>query len=173
MPGRADRVATPAPDVRLVEAAPAQVDAVRALFRDYADWLQAEVCLQSFERELADLPGAYAHPRGRLLLAVEDGARPVGCVALRPVDGETCEMKRLYVRPEARGRGLGRRLVAAALKGAHEAGYRRIVLETLPRMAEARRLYESLGFRERRHEGAAAAEVIFCELSFREEIEAS
>jgi putative acetyltransferase len=157
----------------VLEAAPAQLDAVRALFREYADWLQAEICLQGFERELAELPGAYAPPLGRLLLAVASSSgAAVGCVGVRPLDGGACEMKRLYLRPQSRGHGLGRRLVAAALDGARQAGHRRMVLETLPRMTEARRLYESLGFRVRCRDDLPA-EIIFCELELRQPVKAS
>lgn len=133
--------------IAILEAAPHQMDVVRTLFREYADWLQADICLRGFERELAELPGAYAPPRGRLLLA-QDGADTLGVVALRPLQDGACEVKRLYVRPQARRRGIGRQLMSALLQAARDAGYRRVALETLERMGAARRLYAALGFTE-------------------------
>jgi GNAT superfamily N-acetyltransferase len=124
-------------------ATPADLDEIRALLREYAAWLEVDLCFQNFEQELAGLPGDYAPPRGRLLIA--EGA---GCVALRAIDSEVCEMKRLYLRPEHRGSGLGRRLVQAIIDEARSAGYRRMRLDTMPKMDSAQRLYASLGFRE-------------------------
>ena len=125
---------------------PDDLEQARALFREYAGWLGEDLCLHGFGPELEGLPGAYAPPGGRLLLAHLDG-EPAGCVALRPLRNETCELKRLYVRPAYRGRGVGRALVGCALAAAREAGYRRVCLDTLPRrMAEAQALYRSFGF---------------------------
>jgi carbonic anhydrase len=129
-----------------VESA-AQVEEARALFLEYADWLGLNLCFQNFAGELAELLGKYAAPEGRLLLAMEDG-RLAGCVALRKLDAERCEMKRLYVRPEWRGRGLGRLLTETIIEEARAAGYRRMLLDTLPsRMKEALAMYSSMGFR--------------------------
>ena len=127
-------------------AAPGEIDAVRALFREYADWLGVDLCFQGFDEELATLPGKYAPPDGRLLLA-RDGAAAVGCIGLRRVDATTGEVKRLYVRPAARGQGLGGELARRVIAAAREIGYRRLVLDTLEPMAEARSLYGALGFR--------------------------
>lgn len=126
---------------------PGDLDAVRTLFREYAASLDIDLCFQNFESELADLPGKYQPPEGRLLLAW-NGTESVGCVALRPVDRGTCEMKRLYVQPQARGASLGRRLVERVCEEARSAGYSRICLDTLPTMARAIQLYLAMGFKQ-------------------------
>lgn len=124
---------------------PRELDVVRDLFREYAASLSTGLCFQNFEAELAGLPGKYKPPEGRLLLACS-GAKAVGCVALRPLEGGTCEMKRLYVQPCARGAKLGRRLVEQICDEARIAGYSRICLDTLPTMSAAIRLYHEMGF---------------------------
>jgi ribosomal protein S18 acetylase RimI-like enzyme len=127
-------------------AIPDELPTVRELFREYADGLGVDLCFQGFEAELAGLPGAYAPPSGLLLLAA-CGSEVYGCVALRRLSESDAEMKRLYVRPAARGSGLGWALVSALIVEAQAIGYRRILLDTLPAMTAAIRLYESLGFR--------------------------
>jgi ribosomal protein S18 acetylase RimI-like enzyme len=127
--------------------APPLLDDVRTLFREYADSLAFDLGFQGFEAELAGLPGDYVPPRGRLLVAL-DGNGALGCVALRPLAEDVAELKRLYVRPTARGTGAGRRLTEAAIAAARAAGYAAIRLDTTPGMETAQALYRSLGFVE-------------------------
>jgi ribosomal protein S18 acetylase RimI-like enzyme len=124
---------------------PDEVPAVRALFAEYAAGLGIDLCFQNFDAELAGLPGAYAPPAGRLLIADANGEL-VGCVALRPHQPGVCELKRLYVRPAYRGRGLGRRLLETLLSEAVVAGYREAVFDTLESMTEALALYRTFDF---------------------------
>ena len=124
---------------------PRDLAVTRMLFREYQQGLGIDLCFQDFETELATLPGKYAPPGGRLLLAW-DGLEAVGCVALRPIADDACEMKRLYVRPTVRGQQLGRRLAERVCDEARAAGYRRICLDTLPTMTAAVALYTALGF---------------------------
>lgn len=134
--------------VRIIHAeSPAQIATARELFLDYAAGLGFDLSFQNFDQELASLPGDYAPPRGCLLLAEWNG-QIAGCVALHP-SGVICEMKRLYVRPQFRGRGLGRSLAEAVIAEARRLGYRSMRLDTVaPVMREAVELYRSLGFRE-------------------------
>ncbi len=126
---------------------PADLAAIATLFASYAASLDVDLGYQSFASELASLPGKYAPPTGKLLLARDPDTRPLGCVALRALDIEgCCEMKRLYVSPQARGLGLGRALIMAISAEAERIGYREIRLDTLPGMTEAISLYETAGF---------------------------
>lgn len=127
----------------------AAAPAVRALFEEYAAELGVDLCFQNFAAELATLPGAYAPPRGGAWIARVDG-RDAGCVALRPLDAKAAELKRMYVRRDWRGRGLGRRLGETAIGFARVAGYRAVCLDTLAGMTEALALYRSFGFRPTR-----------------------
>jgi ribosomal protein S18 acetylase RimI-like enzyme len=124
-----------------------EIAAVGALFAEYARAVDAPCCFVGLERELATLPGEYAPPAGRLFLAL-DAFGSAGCVALRPLDADTAEIKRLYVRSAYRGTGLGRVLAEAAIAAARQTGRRRVVLDTLPSMGEAIALYRSLDFKE-------------------------
>jgi ribosomal protein S18 acetylase RimI-like enzyme len=123
------------------------LDAVRALFREYVDWVGVDLSFQHFAEELTGLPGGYAEPGGVLLLASVAG-EAAGCIAVRRWDAESCEMKRLFVPERQRGRGLGEELAHAAIEWSRRAGYARMLLDTLPAMTAAQRLYERLGFRE-------------------------
>ena len=126
---------------------PDDIRLVRTLFQEYAAEIQIDLCFQGFAEELTGLPGKYAPPQGGLWLAVDD-KNPAGCIALRSLDAETCEIKRLYVSPAFRGGGVGRLLASHALSEAAARGYKRAYLDTLSSMTAAIALYKSLGFAE-------------------------
>ena len=125
----------------------AEIEHVRQFFRNYAGWLGVDLGYQNFAEEMASLPGAYSPPSGRLFFAELDG-RPAGCIGIRAATEGVCEMKRLYVEPESRGSGVGRELALAAIKAAKSLGYRKVMLDTLPAMRIAVKLYRELGFKE-------------------------
>lgn len=124
-----------------------QVSIIRELFIEYATSLGFSLCFQNFDKELAELPGDYSLPLGRLILALDEN-KPIGCIALRKLDEGICEMKRLYVKPSTRGKGLGKLLVKAVIDEAIKIGYKKMRLDTVPQMKEAIDLYRSIGFYE-------------------------
>lgn len=125
-----------------------QISRARELFSEYAQSLGFSLCFQNFDKELAELPGDYAPPDGRLLLAEHEN-QLVGCVALHKLDSSVCEMKRLYLRPQFRGQGFGRALAERIISEARQIGYRRVRLDTVePVMKDAVAMYRKLGFKE-------------------------
>jgi ribosomal protein S18 acetylase RimI-like enzyme len=127
---------------------PEQIEEIRKLFCEYENWLGIDLCFQDFKKELANLPGKYAKPDGRLfLISVKN--KPAGCIALREIDTEVCEMKRLFVREDFRGLGLGKKLIEKLIEEARSAGYKKMQLDTLAdKMPSAVKLYKSYGFCE-------------------------
>lgn len=139
----------PTDNVEIVKAQSTEdIAHIRRLFRAYADWLNVDLCFQGFEEELAGLPGMYAPPKGRLLLAKVEG-EVAGCVSLRPLEDGICEMKRLWVDPGFLGLGIGRRLAEAIVVAGRELGYEAMRLDTMPeRLKAAGHIYEKLGFKK-------------------------
>ena len=135
--------------MHLIQAqSPEEIESARALFEEYASWIEISLCFQNFDKELANLPGDYAPPSGRLFLAREDD-EVMGCVALRKIGEGIGEMKRLFVRPAFRGHGLGRTLTEHLIAAAKDLGYERLRLDTLPgKMDRAIAMYRSFGFQE-------------------------
>jgi ribosomal protein S18 acetylase RimI-like enzyme len=123
------------------------IERIKQLFLEYVDTLGFDLHFQNFKQELRNLPGAYASPEGCMMLALDDD-EAVGCVALRPLSAGICEMKRLYVKPRCRGKKIGKMLANAIVAEALRCGYERMRLDTVPSMKEARRLYESMGFKQ-------------------------
>jgi len=130
---------------KIVEATTDHIPQVRELFLEYAKSLDFKLCFQGFDEELANLPGEYGRPSGCILLAVQDHD-VLGCVALRPWSSDIAEMKRLYVRPQFQGKGAGRLLGEAVVAAARDIGYRSLRLDTVPSMAAAIHMYQSMGF---------------------------
>jgi len=124
-----------------------QIETAKELFLEYARSLDFELCFQDFNKELADLPGDYAPPHGRLFLA-EFNNKTAGCIALRKFKDGICEMKRLYVKPQFRGHNIGKMLVELLIKEALTIGYKKMVLDTVPAMQTAQKLYKIFGFKE-------------------------
>jgi len=125
-----------------------QIEAARELFNEYATELAINMCFQNFDEELRTLPGKYAPPDGRLLLAYTD-KELAGCIALRKLDDRTCEMKRLFIRPKFRGKGYGRKMIDSLIEQARDIGYERMWLDSLPgKMDAAIALYRQLGFKD-------------------------
>jgi putative acetyltransferase len=149
----------------IVEArTPSQISSAEELIREYAASLGIDLSFENFELEMAEFPRAYARPGGRILMAVEEGGA-VGVVGLRKLSGEICEMKRMYVRPRFRQRGIGRMLATRAIEEAQDIGYRRMRLDTLSRLKEAVSLYDSLGFKRiGSYKANPQKDVIFMEL---------
>ena len=131
-------------DIRIARF-PEDLQAVQSIFREYIASASVSLEFQDYEAEFSSLPGKYAPPEGQLLLAWQH-ERVVGCAALRKVDFSTCEMKRVYIRPDGRGAGLGRQLVLRILEAARSAGYSRTCLDVLPEFKAATHIYESVGF---------------------------
>jgi ribosomal protein S18 acetylase RimI-like enzyme len=126
-----------------------QIESVRGIFREYEKWLDLDLCFQGFEKELAELPGKYAPPGGRLWLAVDEDEKVAGCIALRKLEEGICEMKRLYVRPTYRGRGIGKLLVQSLIDEARKIGYAKMRLDTYPpKMRKAVEIYRANSFVE-------------------------
>ena len=141
-----------------------QITEAREIFREYEDWLGVSLCFQGFDEEMAGLPGKYARPLGRLLLAYSDSAL-AGCVASRPLDTDTCEIKRLFVREQYQGQGLGRMLLEKLIDEARIAGYKKMRLDSwIPRMGKAIGMYRSHGFYEIEPYNENPYEMIFMEM---------
>lgn len=136
--------------MKIVQAqSPTEIQHIRELFAEYVAWLGINLCFQNYDKELAELPGDYAPPAGRLLLVLADDGTAAGCAALRSLDGGACEMKRLFVRPAFRGQHLGRQLAKRILDDARALGYERIRLDTLPgKMDRAIEMYRQFGFKD-------------------------
>lgn len=131
--------------IEIISATPSQMPLVRSLFTEYQEWLGIDLCFQNFEQELASLPGCYASPQGIILLAMQ-GDNAVGCVAVRPHQRQEAELKRLYVRDNCRSQGIGKKLFYQAMDFAQQVGYNSVVLDTLPSMKAAAKLYQAYGF---------------------------
>jgi putative acetyltransferase len=140
------------------------MEEARKIFIEYEDWLGVSLCFQGFQEELEGLPGKYAPPGGRLLFAMND-KEVAGCVAFRPIDAETCEMKRLFVRERFQGSGVGKSLLESLINEARTGGYKRMRLDSwIPRMGKAIEMYRRHGFYEIEPYNENPYEMIFMEL---------
>jgi carbonic anhydrase len=131
--------------MKISQARIEEMDLVRKLFTEYQQWLGIDISFQNFETELHALPGCYAAPTGAIFLATEN-SKPIGCVAIRPFSENEAELKRMYVVPEVRGQGVAKALLRQAIEMASLQGYKSIVLDTLPNMEYAKKLYRQFGF---------------------------
>lgn len=134
--------------IRVVENDPDDLETVRTLFREYQDFIEVSLCFQSFDEELASLPGKYGLTRDGCLYLAESDGQPTGCVAFYRVDETTCELKRLFVRPSFHKQGIGKALMNRAIHDAAQVGYQTMILDTLRRLEDAGQLYQRLGFTE-------------------------
>lgn len=134
--------------IRIVENEPADLETIRTLFREYQDFIDVSLCFQSFDDELASLPGKYSLAKDGCLYLAESDGEPVGCVAFYRIDETTCELKRLFVRPAFHKQGIGKALMDGAISDAKKAGYQTMILDTLRRLESAGKLYQRLGFTE-------------------------
>lgn len=134
--------------IRPVENTPEDLETIRSLFREYQDFLQIDLCFQSFDEELAALPGKYSVENDGGLYVAEESGEAVGCVAFYRVDESTCELKRLYVHPRFHGKGIGRSLMERAIQDSTQVGYQTMILDTLRRLEGAGKLYQRFGFTE-------------------------
>jgi len=147
-----------------------QIEEIRKLFREYQRFLNVDLCFQSFEEELASLPGKYSPPKGSLLLAVEN-EKFIGCVALRKLEDNICEMKRLYVKPEYRGKGFGKVLAEEIIEEAKKIGYSFMRLDTLTKLNKAMNLYRTLGFKKiKSYYSNPLDEVVYWELELKKDL---
>ncbi len=134
--------------LKIIQATtPEQLETARNLFREYQQFLNVDLCFQGFEEELASLPGKYAAPYGEILLAEFDG-KMAGCVAVRAIKGDICEMKRLYVKDEFRGLSIGKTLAEEIIAKAKQLNYKKMQLDTLERLPAAMGIYQQLGFKK-------------------------
>jgi len=145
--------------ITITKAKTNDLESVRELFKEYHDEFSHTECFEGYEAEMAGLPGPYAEPDGRILLAARD-SDPAGCVVMRRINAATCEMKRLWVPPNHRNQKIGRRLVETLIAEAKSAGYQKMILDTTPSMAVAIPLYRKTGFVEIEHKRTADSEII-------------
>jgi len=134
--------------IRIIENHADDLETIRTLFREYQDFIEVSLCFQSFDEELASLPGKYSVANDGCLYLAEHEGQPTGCVAFYRIDDSTCELKRLFVRPVFHKQGIGKALMDRAIHDAAKAGYQTMILDTLRRLESAGQLYQRLGFSE-------------------------